>query len=302
MSAAANGLKVQERAQWYVGSVPNAGLVTGLTQNGLTIQTDSDAPFRLTAIAVYVFSNTGAAQGAAGNIQVTIRFYKPDGTQAVQQHHLSAQALNPYDAGAVNGAGGLTAPYFSLPTPVQPNIIYPAGSRITFDYKALTGLNPELVTVVFIGTKLGAPGQWWNGSYPAKFKTRPFFGYTLQISTATLPALNQQLAIERDADFVLQTGVQTNYPAAALTPVGAVRGLGIKMKDWGGKYYMNDYVPLELIFGGFDYSQTPGVIYPEIYIPTNQAIYFDLALLGLTVLVGSPLLTLMFAGLKVYAA
>jgi len=70
--------------------------------------------------------------------------------------------------------------------------------------------------------------------------------------------------------------VQTSYPVAALSPVGLLRGLGLKMKDWNGKYYMNDYVPLELIVGGFDYSQTPGIIYPEIYVPKNQALYFDL--------------------------
>lgn len=299
--SAAPAPNVQERAQWYVGRVPNAALTTGLVQTGLTIKTDSDAPFRLTAIALYVFSNTGAAQGAAGNVGVTLRFYRPDGTSGLQKHVLSGQAVNPYDAAAVNGAGGLTAPYFSLPTPVQPNILYPAGSMITFDYAALTGVAPELVMVVFIGTKVFAPGAAWTATYPDRYKTRPFFGYALQIPTANLPALNQQLLIQHDADFIMQTAVQTNYQTAALTPVAALRGLGIKMKDWQGKYYMNDYVPVELIFGGFDQSQTPGVIYPEIYVPKNQGMYFDLVMLGLTALVGSPLLSLLFSGIKVYS-
>src|SRR5271154_1610383 len=57
--------------------------------------------------------------------------------------------------------------------------------------------------------------------------------------------------------------------------VGRVRAVGIKIKDWNGKYYMNDYVPLDLIFG-FDNSQTPGLLYPEIYIPRQQNIFFDL--------------------------
>lgn len=300
MSAAPATPNVQERAQWYVGSIANTALTTGLAQNGLIIKTDSDAPFRLSAIAVYVFDNAGNAQGAAGNVGVTLRFYRPDGTSGVQKHVLSAQAVNPYDAGSVNGAGGQTAPYFSLPTPVHPNILYPAGSMITFDYAALTGIAPELVKVVFIGTKLFAPGAMWNGEYPRSYRTRPFFGYALQIPTANLPSLNNQLLIQPDADFVLQTAVQTNYRAAALTPVGALRGLGIKMKDWNGKYYMNHHVPIELIFGGFDQSQTPGVIYPEIYVPKNQALYFDLVMLGLTAIVGSPLLTLLFGGMKVY--
>ena len=271
---------VQERAQWYVGKVENPNLVAGYAQNDLQIRTDSDAPFRLTSIAVYVISATGVAEAAAGNIGVTLRFYHPDGTTGVQQHLLSAQALNPYDASAVNGAGGFTAPYLSLPTPVQPNILFPAGAVITFDFAALAGVTPSLALVVFCGTKLGTPGQFWNGGYPQNFRTRPFFGYALQMSTLNLPLLDQPLNINRDADFVLQTAVQTSYPASTSSPVGALRGLGMRMKDWRGKYYMNDYVPLELIVGGFDYSQTPGVIYPEIYVPKNQALYFDLEVLS----------------------
>jgi hypothetical protein len=268
--------RVQERAQWYVARVPNPGSIAGLTQNGLSIQLDTDAPFRLHSIGVYCFSSTGVALGASGNIGVTLRFYRPDGTQGVQKHILSAQALNPYDAAAVNGAGGQTAPYFSLPTPVQPNILYPAGGVITFDYAALAGVTDALVMVVFMGTKLGFPGQFWNGAYPAKFRARPFFGYTIQISTANLPLYDQPLQIQRDADFVIQTAVQTSYPAVLLSPVGGMRGLGIRMKDWNEKYYMNDFVPVELVFGGFDFSQIPAVIYPEIYVPKTQMLLFDL--------------------------
>lgn len=278
MSASASPpISVQERAQWYVGKVQNPSLTPGVAQQGLRIKTDSDAPFRLTAVAVYVIGNSGAAEGAAGNVGVTVRFYRPDGWTSVQQHVLSAQAVNPFDAAALNGAGGQTASYFSLPTPVQPNIVYPAGSVISFDYAALPGVAPALVLVVFMGTKLFAPGAVWSGAYPAKFSTRPFFGYAIQLALANLPILDQPMTIQRDADFVLQTACQTSYPASALAPVAAVRGLGIKMKDWNGKYYMNDYVPVELIFGGFDYSQVPAVVYPEIYVPKTQALYFDLA-------------------------
>lgn len=79
--------------------------------------------------------------------------------------------------------------------------------------------------------------------------------------------------------------------------VGIMSGLGVKIKDWSGKYYMNDYVPAELIFG-FDNSQGPGFPYPEIYIPKDQALYLDLA-----PFLNSPvngLLTLCFKGMKVY--
>jgi len=81
-----------------------------------------------------------------------------------------------------------------------------------------------------------------------------------------------------------------------ITGSGSAKGIGLRIKDWTGKYYMNDYVPTELIFG-FDNSQTPGFPYPEIYIPKQQAIYLDFKPLVPI----SGVLTLTFKGQKVYA-
>ena len=81
-------------------------------------------------------------------------------------------------------------------------------------------------------------------------------------------------------------------------PVGANRAIGIRIKDLTGKYYMNDYIPLDLIFG-FDNSQTPGLLYPELYIPKNQHIWFDLQ--GLPSGTGNQIVTLTHKGQKVYA-
>lgn len=81
-----------------------------------------------------------------------------------------------------------------------------------------------------------------------------------------------------------------------VTPVGVDRAIGIKIKDWTGKYFMNDYVPLDLIFG-FDNSQTPGLVYPEIYIPKNQLLFLDL--LGFEA-VSPQIVALTFKGEKVY--
>ena len=77
--------------------------------------------------------------------------------------------------------------------------------------------------------------------------------------------------------------------------VGIMKGLGVVIRDWAGKPYMNDFVPAELIFG-FDNSQTPGFPYPEIYVPKNQALYLDLEAFGPV----NGLVTLCFKGMKVY--
>ena len=57
---------------------------------------------------------------------------------------------------------------------------------------------------------------------------------------------------------------------------GSQKGLGIIIRDTYGKAFMNDYVPIELIFG-FDNSQNPGLVYPEIYIPKQQQLFMDIA-------------------------
>lgn len=118
--------------------------------------------------------------------------------------------------------------------------------------------------------------MWWPLRDPSK-PARPYFGYSLQFDASTLPIYNVPLNIAPDADFAWQYGAQTSQPPApSLSPVGAARAIGVKIKDWTGKYFMNDYVPLDLIFG-FNNSQTPGLVYPEIYIPKNQVIYADFA-------------------------
>ncbi len=62
---------------------------------------------------------------------------------------------------------------------------------------------------------------------------------------------------------------------------------------------MNDYVPIELIFG-FDNSQTPGLVYPEIYIPAQNQMEFDIAGLIPSIVYPGDTLTLTLKGMKVY--
>jgi hypothetical protein len=123
------------------------------------------------------------------------------------------------------------------------------------------------------------------------------------------PAVAALVTVTGDADTILvgpgvqrltggTTGqnVNTSYFFAQQNcEVGIMLGVGLKIRDWSGKAYMNDFVPAELIFG-FDNSQTPGFPYPEIYIPKNQAIYLDVVALGPV----NGLLTLTFKGQKVY--
>jgi len=127
-----------------------------------------------------------------------------------------------------------------------------------------------------------------------------------------IPAVAALVSVFGDGDSVITLGpgfqrmtggttgqnVNTSFFFAQRNcEVGIMQGVGLKIRDWSGKAYMNDFVPAELIFG-FDNSQTPGFPYPEIYIPANQAIYIDAVALGNIEVNG--LLTLVFKGQKVY--
>lgn len=254
-----------ERPQWYVKRFPNAGLVAGQQTIDVELQTDSDAPFRATGVAVYVFGTDGAPLGAEGNVGITLRFAHADRSY-LQKHLISAQQLNPFDADALAGAAGQPPAFFSYFSPLATNVFYPAGSSLLISLAQLPAIADPLVLVVFIGTKLFRPGAVWAPTYPVRYRGRPYNGYNLQ---APIPSTNQPMNVNPDADFVWRGGAQTP---------GTSRAFGVRFKDWSGKYYMNDFVPADLIFG-FDNAQTPGLIYPEIYIPKQQALYFDLAVL-----------------------
>ena len=79
-----------------------------------------------------------------GNVGHQLRFTRPDGTW-FQRDILSAQHVNPYDSGAVNGAGGQSSPFFAYFTPLHPNILYPAGSVIQIDQQALSSVEDVFV-------------------------------------------------------------------------------------------------------------------------------------------------------------
>jgi hypothetical protein len=397
-----------ERAQWYTTKFVNAGLVDGYSQFNLGLQTDSDAPFRLYGIAFYVFDNTGTPQAAAENINVSVQFTLPNGTNYYQRHVIPAQALQPFDQQAPNGAGGQSASFYSYFSPVNPNQLYPPRTAVEFNFTDAASIATSTVVAVLVGTKIFPDGAVWSPQYPKNYRALPF-DYAIQIPVSTLPILNQPFTINPDADFVWQKGAQTDYgggtaaalgvnvlgeifyfvltatnvgaagnaitfavtgvgtpnlpltisvignaisvqvatdgsgnsittlqqianlisatPAAAalatvtFLPVpstiflvnypathlsggtgggstGQAKGLGVKFRDPALKEYMNDYVPIELLFG-FDNSQNPGLVYPEIYIPSQNQMQFDVA--GLIAGLSYPsTLTLTFKGMKVY--
>ena len=198
-----------ERPQWNVKRLQNATLVAGYQSLGSELQLETDAPFRMVGVAVYLFDADNKPIGAAGNVKTTIRFTRPDGSW-IQKHIISAQGLNPYDAGAPNGAVGNRPAFYAYFAPLGTNVLYPAGSSIQIDLQVVAGDVLAQALVVFIGTKIFPAGVTWAPTYPPKYAARPYFGYNIQILGADLPVVNVPFQVAPDADFAWEHGQQTD--------------------------------------------------------------------------------------------
>jgi hypothetical protein len=387
---------IQERPQYYVFRFPNPNATLGLQELGAVLTTDSDAPFRCYGVAVVVYG------GTSGQSSIALRFTRADRTW-VQKILVPATAIDPFDVGNAAGALSGPAPNFVYFAPLSPNILYPPTSAVTIDIQDLPSNKHTQCLVIFIGTKLFAPGMVWAPDLPKNFRALPFLSYPLQIQGTSLPVLNLPFNVDTDAGFLWQYGSQTavgsggsfatflvqdeggvfftltavapgaggnlisfeilpsviptpallvtvvgnaitvtlkasfgpvvssigdvaaaltaSVPASALVTVSGIMNsgiaastilkqflagggggfatvpsfLGLKIKDWTGKPYMNDFVPAELIFG-FDNLQVPGFPYPEIFIPRKQALLIDAIAYGSA----GAVTTLAFKGQKIY--
>jgi hypothetical protein len=256
---------IQERPQYYVFRFPNPNSVIALQELGVLQSIDPDAPFRCYGVAVVVYN------GTSGQGSIALRFSRPDG-RFLQKNLAPATALVPFDTGNPLGAAGGVGPNFVYFAPLYPNILYPPKSGITIDIQNLPLNSDTLCLVIFVGTKLFAEGPVvWSPQLPETYRSLPFLSYPVQIPLAQIlagTANNIPFNVDADAGFVWQTGQHTSVNIASSVHVG------LKIKDYTGKYYMNDFVPVELLFG-FDNAQLPGFPYPDIYIPRKQALYLD---------------------------
>lgn len=267
-------------------------------QEGLTIKIDPDAPFLLTGVCVW---NSNPAMATVFEGQAALRFQRPDGRYI--QRALTATDLlfpgNQYNAGLTPNAG--------LRGPLRPGILYPPNSVITLDILGLpSDSDLQLLTIVFCGINLYQEGSIWAPKYPGKFTARPYLDNLTIPSYNTIsgPAVNNIFNVQNDADFVWQAGVYTDFGAGTTgdTPIAQLRNLGVIFRDYTYKPYMNNYVPIGIVFP-FLSAQAPGYLYPEIYIPRNGQMLFDIApLTGNEAPPAGPPVTVVLGlkGMKVY--
>ena len=256
-----------------------ASVAAGARIIGMKMQIDTDAPFELRAWSVRQQYTAALTQN--GLQFLSVRFTGP--AQDYRQQALVPATLSMPNFGQVGN-----------PRPLGKPIRYPANGVIMVDiYNAGASAITNL-TFFFRGVKLFPWGAVPAYTYPENFASLSF-SYPIQELAMQPTELrqNQIFQCKADADFVFRGG-QATRPHLSAGP-SQFSECGIVLKDWNGKPYSNDFVPLDVMFGSGSYPSVfpigatpsflapfgtgpaaPGLVFPEIYVPKNQQLWYDL--------------------------
>jgi hypothetical protein len=265
-----------------------ASVAPGQLVPGIEFQMDPDAPFLLRGRCYRVAYDTLASRTQLGVQSLAMRFSGPD------QDYRSA-ALVPQNL--VMAYGGQSAAW----KPVYPQIFYPARSTMTIDLANLSATQTlTKLTLYFLGVKLFPFGQNPAYTYPKKMRATPY-GYGMSymsppvVANPTAAVQNLLTAdtrnlltfqVKNDADFVVRS-IQAG-PSYAPYPLEVF----ITLRDENRKAFSNLPVHFEVLGGpsGGNYqtgaagsigaigtgNALPGIIFPELYLPKNHIMYFDI--------------------------
>jgi hypothetical protein len=252
------------------------------------LKTDLDGPFVLRSRAIRRKYTTVETFNYANLQHVLARWYGPD------RQYTSTNLIRQ----------SLLSPYYGLlgnPIPQSPEIFYPPQSEIRVDIRNDGSAAITNLTFYFRGVKLYRPGAVKSYRYPAPFSTFPFTYPSSSAVGAALPipnlavTTNQQLVTFRcrtDADFALQ-GLQAGFIGNLDSAGHPVQEVAIILKDEDEKPYSNDFVHVDVLCGNSGIGavfpsgtggfvapvacgpNSPGLVFPEIYIPKNQLFYIQ---------------------------
>lgn len=279
---------IQRHHDYVLGPNQDARLASVAAGQSLSValQLDPDAPFLLRSRAMRVrYSADGRTQ--AGLNHLLMRWSGPD------RRYTSQTVVRQ----------SLYGPYFGQmgnPIPVYPQIFYPRQATINVDITndGLTALTN--LTLYFRGVKLFAPGAVKSYSYPPTFGLLPFvYPQSFRDSSGVLtPTINDfpvaggpvryVFRCKTDADFVFR-GIQAGDPFDS----NPAYEIFVQFKDEDEKPYSNDFVHFDVLAGNSNFGNVypagassgvapvgggpaqMGLWFPEIYIPKNHIIYYD---------------------------
>lgn len=266
-----------ERHQDYqltIDTVPAGGLID------LPLKLDTDAPFMLRLVRSRNLGLSGF-QFKTPRLQYQSSGYRTD--------------LIPQAPGAA-----LANPQPSKGCIIYPELMYPIGSTIQLSVGNTTGSPLSNVQVLFRGSKLFPDGAVSSATYPRKMSVLPFTYPVLYGPVAAVAGFgnvpgprNIELRIDTDADFVMRYGACDPYTlgqdGGEFNPFNYTN-LYMTLRDEFYKAYSNEPIHVNDLLGQGQPSLyqhagvnddsvvfLPGLFTPEIYIPRDHSIYFDLA-------------------------
>ncbi len=270
-----------------------ASVASGANITGIVLQLDTDAPFVLTGRAVRCSygTDTGTFGQGAGLVGLRTRWSGPNRDYR-QQSQKAAYVLESLQSAWFGQRGN--------PKPIVPPVMYPAGSVLMVDLKQYTtnpysGLGTAFpiinLTFFFRGYKLYPEGTVTAYTYPKRMASQTF-AYPVPVTSLGINEIrrNQIFIVKPDADFGLRGG-QSFVPSPGSLKLAEV---GIILRDFNKQPYSSDFMPLDVLFGSSpndsSYSlggneatvatgtgpRVPGLFYPEIYVPKNHQLLYDI--------------------------
>jgi hypothetical protein len=273
--------KFQERHFDYVLGPGQASLLASVAGNGpvvtIPFRLDPDAPFLLRSLALRIAYTSAAAPNQSGLQNLKMRFTGPENDYR-QQDLVRASLLMPYFGQAGN------------PHPYYPQLLYPAGGVLNLDLQNAGATTLTNLTFYFRGVKLYPYGTEAMYSYPPKFSTLPFAcprTYTALPVTTPTNGLRSIFRPPFDSDFVLRS-IQAG-PSFDRSSYEVF----MTLLDENEKPYSNAPVHIDVLAGrslmpaAYPSGTTtlaptgtgasnPGLFYPEIYVPKQHVLYYDL--------------------------
>jgi hypothetical protein len=209
-----------------------------------------NADFYLRALAMY--NSTGAVGG---------RMRRADGSWLTGNDFLHL-------TGFLNTGG------FARPTPIYPQTRYPQSGAFVFDLQDLGGAGDPLVFPALLGVERYPDNALPPPGLPAQYIEEPYHvTTTVSLSGVGTQVLDQSIKCQTGDPFIIRT-LSWRYDETQSQPFT----MQIKIRDEFSRLYMNDWVPLRLLFAGpTDANEPyPGIVFPEMVIPAYGSYTFDL--------------------------
>jgi len=267
-----------------------SSLAPGQQIIGLPVTLDKDAPFVMRRRALRVRYDTAQAPFVhleTGINQLMVRFTGWD-------HHYLQQGMIPQNLdGAFFGQYGAWKP-------IYPGVAYPAGGSFLVDIVNNGPLTLTNVTLYFRGVKLFPWGTRPDYRYPEICSTLPYAYPINPVTTSNTLGVIQSLQVSElrlaqpfkvlnDADFVIRA--MASGPVSVLSCFETF----LILRDFDNKPFSTGWVHLD-VYGGqtgqpatleFPTGTTnltalgtgasmPNVWFPEIYVPKNQVLWYDI--------------------------